>query len=153
VCKFFSLTVSTWYGVVFVGGYGAAAAYSAGAPASGYSVSYPVGSVTGYTSYGASAYGSGTAASYNSGYAAYGSSSGWCHRCTYILCFSVYFSSISLYWVTWSVLRPKNYSIAHVVVIFMCNSAIHLSCVLFEVVDSWWPFHYAEFFLYRFIQL
>jgi len=50
---------------VLVGGYGSASAYS---------TSYPIGAVSGYTSYNASAYGY-SAPPNNSGYAAYGSSS------------------------------------------------------------------------------
>jgi len=59
---------------VTIGGYGSASGYSTGAGAGVYSTSYPVSSVSGYTSYGAIAYGS-SAAPYNSGYAPYGSSS------------------------------------------------------------------------------
>jgi len=59
--------------IVFVGAYGSSSGYSAGSSAGGYSTSYPVSSVSGYTSYGASAYGS-NPSSYDSGYAAYGSS-------------------------------------------------------------------------------
>jgi len=80
-----------------VGGYSSASAYGSAAAASPYSTSYPLGAVSGYTSYGGSTYGSNAAggayggsaygssaagsaygagaASYTGGYAAYGSSS------------------------------------------------------------------------------
>ena len=63
-----------------VGSYGTASAYSSAATAGPYSTSYPLGAVSGYTSYGGSAYGSSATASagaapYSGGYAGYGSSS------------------------------------------------------------------------------
>ena len=62
--------------VWIVGGYGSASGYSAApATAGAYSTSYPVSTVTGYTSYGGNAYGGNAApAPYSGGYAAYGSS-------------------------------------------------------------------------------